>query len=367
MAKRTAIVVLCAVLCSTIWLLPSAGATLAPPSSTDVSSSSPARAVDMPPAAVQAGLSPHAWARIAEQIRADLARSAVAQDVSALAFTEQKKLTASDGAFQDFFGTSVAIWGDTVVVGAYYADVGGNPDQGAAYIFYRNQGGAENWGQVKKITASDGAAYDEFGRSVAIYGDTVVVGASEAAVGGNPGQGAAYLFRRNQGGAENWGQVKKLTASDGAVGDQFGISVAIWGDTVVVGADRDDVGANANQGSAYIFYRNQGGAENWGQVKELLAPTDAGVPSVFGQSVAIYGDTVVVGAYQAAVGGVFNYGAAYVFARNQGGAENWGQVKKLVASDGTEGDRFGISVAIWGDTVVVGAYLADVGSNSGQG
>ena len=115
-----------------------------------------------------------------------------------------------------------------MVVGAYTK----NSNTGAAYIFERNQGGAENWGQVQKLTASDAAVNDQFGRSVAIDVDTVVVGAWLK----NSNAGAAYIFERNQGGAENWGQVKKLTASDAAAGDDFGSSVSINADTVVVGA-----------------------------------------------------------------------------------------------------------------------------------
>ena len=128
-------------------------------------------------------------------------------------FTQTKKLTASEAAANDRFGYSVATNGDTVVVGAY----GKNSNTGAAYIFERNQGGAENWGQVQKLTASDAAVNDQFGWSVAIDVDTVVVGAWLK----NSNTGAAYIFERNQGGAENWGQVKKLTASDAAANDDF--------------------------------------------------------------------------------------------------------------------------------------------------
>ena len=130
--------------------------------------------------------------------------------------TETKKLTASDGAAGDFFGISIAIYADTAIVGAYLDDdIEGNLAQGSAYIFERNQGGANNWGEVKKLTASDGAADDFFGRSVAIYADTAIVGADFDTIGGNHLQGSAYIFERNQGGANNWGEVKKLTASDG--------------------------------------------------------------------------------------------------------------------------------------------------------
>jgi hypothetical protein len=249
-----------------------------------------------------------------------------------------KKLTAGDAAALDDFGSSVAISGYTVVVGAWTKDSW----TGAAYIFERDTGGDGNWGQVKKLTCGDTAACDRFGISVAISVDYVVVGAW----GMNSFAGAAYIFERHLGGASNWGQVKKLTAGDAAAGDYFGYSVAISGDTVVVGA----YGKSSYAGAAYIFERNVGGSKNWGQAKKLTAG-DAAASDDFGQSVAISGDTVVVGAWRKNV----LIGAAYIFERNVGGVENWGQAKKLTAGDAAASDVFGISVAISGDTVMVGA------------
>jgi uncharacterized protein (DUF2345 family) len=253
-----------------------------------------------------------------------------------------QKLAASDGAADDWFGFSVAISGDTVVVGAR----GDDSYKGAAYVFARNWGGADNWGQVKKLTASDGVANDYFGWAVAISGDTVVVGA----YGDDGFRGAAYVFARNRGGADQWGQVTKLVAADWAVWDCFGMSVAVSGDAIVVGAFMDD----SVKGAAYVFARNQGGADLWGQVKKLTA-SDGEAQDHFGDSVAISGDTVVVGA----TGNDGHRGAAYVFARNQSGADRWGQVQKLTASDGVDFDHFGVVVAIGGDTVVVGAGDVD--------
>ncbi|MBU1695026.1 MAG: FG-GAP repeat protein, partial [Verrucomicrobia bacterium] len=181
----------------------------------------------------------------------------------------EDKLTASDGAAGDRFGYAVAVAGDTAVVGAYSNQTG----QGAAYIFYRDEGGAGNWGQAAKLTASDGAAGDEFGYAVCITGDTVVVGARHDDDGGADA-GSAYVFYRDEGGADNWGQVKKLTASDGAAGDEFSYSVSVEGDTAVIGAPFDDDAAAA-AGSAYVFYRDQGGTDNWGQVKKLTASDGA--------------------------------------------------------------------------------------------
>ena len=269
-----------------------------------------------------------------------------------------EKLTASDPETLDQFGASVAVSGDTAVVGAIQGDAGGS-DAGSAYIFQRNDGGTDNWGQVKKLTASDAEAFDEFGWSVAVSGDTVVVGAISERAGGL-GAGAAYVFERNEGGADNWGEVKKLTASDAQAGDWFGISVTLNGDTAVVGAWLEDTPFN-NVGAAYVFQRNEGGADNWGEVKKLTASDAAGGDN-FGIGVAVSGDTAVVGAFGEDFG-ENNAGAAYVFRRDHGGADNWGEVKKVTASDAQADDLFAESVAVSGDTAVVGAFREDAGGS----
>ncbi len=275
---------------------------------------------------------------------------------------EIRKLTASDAAAEDNFGWAVSVSGDTAVVGAYKDDDAGSLS-GSAYVFERNQGGIDNWGEVTKLTASDAAAEDEFGFSVSISGDTLVVGAHRE---NDPAgySGSAYVFERNQGGADNWGEVKKLTASDAAAGDELGWSVSISGATLVVGAPFDDDGG-ASSGSAYVFERNQGGTDNWGEVKKLTA-SDAAITDIFGVSVSISGATLVIGAWANDDGGQ-NSGSAYVFERHQGGADNWGEVKKLTASDAAAFAWFGWSVSISGGTVVVGAPNDDaVGDRSGS-
>jgi hypothetical protein len=273
------------------------------------------------------------------------------------------KLTASDAGDGDEFGYSVSISGDTIVVGAPWEQGSAGYDRGSAYIFTRNEDGADKWGQVKKLLASDEQNYAYFGRSVAISGDTVVVGAFRDGASDSE-RGAAYVFERNQGGAaDNWGEVTKLTASDGENGDRFGNSVAISNDTIVVGAYLEDGWMMDDRGAAYVFARNRGGvADSWGEVKKLLA-LDMVAGDEFGKSVAISGDTVVVGADLEDAGGYLsNRGAAYIFERNQGGVgDNWGQVTKLVASGGAVSDYFGHSVAISDDTVIVGAYGKDGG------
>ncbi len=169
---------------------------------------------------------------------------------AALNWDEVKKLLASDAQAGDFFGISVAVSGDTAVVGAFHEGAGGIR-AGAAYVFVRDQGGADNWGQVKKLIASDAETGDYFGYKMAVSGDTAVVGATNEDAGGSRA-GAAYVFQRNQGGADTWGEVKKLTASDAQADDRFGLSVAVSGDSAVVGAYFEDAGGG-NAGAAYVF------------------------------------------------------------------------------------------------------------------
>ena len=269
---------------------------------------------------------------------------------------EVKKLSASDTHSFDAFGISVAVSAGTALVGAHHKDGGG-----AAYIFQRDRDGANNWGEVKKLTASDAERRDRFGISVAVSGDTAVVGANFEDAGGDAA-GAAYIFQRDQGGAENWGEVKKLTASDAQPGDFFGAGVAVVGDTAVVGAWGEDSRGDQT-GAAYVFRRDSGGADNWGDVQKLTA-SDPQRDYRFGWSVAVSGETAVVGRFHINIFAVSDPGAAYVFRREQGGADNWGEVQKLTPSGSEAGDQFGNSVAVSSDTAVVGARLEDAGSTN---
>ena len=263
-------------------------------------------------------------------------------------------LTASDGAAYDYFGYSVAISGDTAIVGACLDNVGANMDQGSAYVFVRN---GTTWSQQVRLTASNGAAYDYFGYSVAISGDTAIVGACLDDVGTNMDKGSAYIFVRT---GTTWSQQAQLTVSDGTAGDEFGISVAISEDTAIIGAPDDDVGANGYQGSAYVFVRT---GTTWSQQAQLTA-SDGAAGDEFGYSVAISGDTAIVGACLDDVGTNMDKGSAYVFVRT---GTIWSQQAQLTASDGAAGDEFGYSVAISGDTAIIGAPDDDVGANGYQG
>lgn len=267
-------------------------------------------------------------------------------------FIQVAKLTASDGATGDVLGSSVAISGDTIVVGAPQAKVAGNAYQGAAYVFVKPTGGWGNGTPTQaKLTASDGGANHEFGSAVAISGDTVVVGAPDNCCG----TGSAYVFAKPAGGwgsgAQPQNEAAKLTAADGATADNFGAAVAIDGGTVVVGADEH----NSQAGTAYVFTEPAGG---WGSATppqtELVA-ANAGSTALFGASVAISGATVAIGAPDSVVNGL-SRGAVYAFVEPAGG---WGSATptqaKLTASDGHANDALGDSVATSGDTIAAGA------------
>ncbi len=306
---------------------------------------------------------------------------------------QQAYLKAGNTGASDWFGQSVAVSGNTVVVGAYAEDsnstgVNGNSannstyNGGAAYVFTRN---GSTWTQQAYLKASNTGGGDQFGISVAVWGDTVVIGAnceSSNATGVNGNQtnnfaslaGAAYVFTRS---GTEWTQQAYLKAGNTGDGDQFGIAVAVSGDTVVVGAGSEDSNATgvngnpvdnsaANSGAAYLFTRS---GTTWTQQAYLKsANSEAG--DRFGGSVAVWGDTVVVGAAREssnATGIDGNHadnsasaaGAAYVFTRS--GTE-WTQQAYLKASNTGAGDSFGTAVAVSGDTVIVGASTE--GSNA---
>ena len=290
----------------------------------------------------------------------------LAQTTTGVEYLQRAKLTADDGAFQDIFGHSVSIDGDTMVIGAVYDDDNGE-NSGSAYVFTRDTAGnlTSGWTQVAKLTAdAGGPAHDKFGHSVSIDGDTVVIGVREDDDPAN--SGSAYVFARATAGdlASGWTRVAKLTADDGASSDEFGVSVSIDGDTMVIGANLDDDNGTSS-GSAYVFARATAGdpASGWTQVAKLTAG-DAAASAQFGHSVSIDGDTVAVGAHGTGV----NTGSAYVFTRDTAGnlASGWTQVAKLTDA-GAEYDYFGISVSIDGDTVVIGSHGDDdKGTDSGS-
>ncbi len=265
---------------------------------------------------------------------------------------QQAKLTASDGAANDTFGGKVALSSDTAVIGAIRHDEQGD-NSGAAYVFTRS-GGA--WSQQAKLIATDTVEGDAFGQSIALVGDIMVIGAPHDDDMGD-GAGSVYVFTRS---GTVWSQQAKLTAADGAVGDVFGISVALAGDTILVGADLNDEQA-VDAGAVYVFTRS---GDNWSQQAKLTA-SDGAETDIFGVRVALSGDTALISARRDDddVMGV-DAGSAYIFVRT---GTTWRQQAKLTAADGAADDRFGRSVALVGDVAVIGAmFQDDNGENSGS-
>ena len=265
-------------------------------------------------------------------------------------FSEFQQRLATDAAVKDAYGFSSSLSHDIAITGAFQEDDGGAA-AGAAYILHRDSAGADKWGEVKKLTASDAEPSDNYGFSVSVSGDIAAVGAPRKNDGGFQ-KGAVYLYYRDHGGPGNWGEFNIIVPTDHDDQDWFGTSVMIEGDVLIVGAESDAAGGT-DAGAAYIFYRNLGGPDNWGQVKKLLA-SSPNPYDFFGTSVSISGDQAVVGALQQDGAGL-DAGAAYVFSKNLGGPDNWGQVKKLVGSTVVAGASFGASVSIDGDRILAGA------------
>jgi hypothetical protein len=263
-------------------------------------------------------------------------------------WSQQAKLIAADGAARDWFGVRVAISGDTAVVTADADDDDVNGvDSGSVYVFTRS---GTTWSLQAKLTAADGEPVDLFGYSVALSGDTAVFGAKfdDDDVNGVD-SGSAYVFTRS---GTIWSQQAKLIAADGAPGDEFGYSVALAGDTVVVTANADDDDVNGvNSGSAYVFTRS---GTAWSLQAKLTAAVGA-AGDLFGVRVALSGDTALIGARFTDDNGD-DSGSAYVFTRS---GTTWSQQAKLIAVDGAAGDWFGYSVALSGDTALIGAHFND--------
>ena len=269
-------------------------------------------------------------------------------------WSQGQKLTASDGLPGDEFGYRVALADDTLLVGAFTATVGSNVSQGAAYVFTQSNG---TWNESQKLTANDGAVFDNFGASVALDGSTLVVGANGATVGGNAAQGAVYVFTESNG---TWMQTQKLAADDGAAFDNFGLSVAFKGSTLLVGSPQAAIGANAAQGAIYVFTESNG---TWSQTQKLTA-NDGAHSDSFGESVALNESTALIGAYNATINGHAFQGAAYIFTESNG---TWNQGQKLTASDGTTNANFGNAVALEGSSALIGADGSTVAGNTYQG
>ncbi len=299
------------------------------------------------------GLSDNQWQGIQQHIQQDLRKSAAVHSPQVKAF-ESQKLTASDGAAYDHFGEAVSLNGNRLAIGADIADVGGNNNQGAVYLFDFN---GSSWSESQKLTASDGAAYNNFGFAISLDGNRLAIGAGWAEVGGNTDQGAVYIFDFN---GSSWVQRQKLIASDGAAYDIFGFVVSLDGNRLAIGACKADIGGNKNQGAVYIFDFN---GSSWSESQKLTAG-DGAIDDWFGNTVSLDGSRLAVGALLADIGGNIKQGAVYIFDFN---GSSWSESQKLTAGDSAAYDRFGRAVSLDGNHLVVGAYGADIGGNNNQG
>lgn len=272
----------------------------------------------------------------------------------------ERRLFNHDPQTNGFFGYSAGVSGNTMVIGAFLQD-GLTPKSGAAYIFQKS---GNQWVEQVKLVADDGQPDDWFGSSAAISGDTVVVGAPNATTVDGIVAGAAYVFRRV---GNTWIQEAKLVPNDPSEFDDFGFDqgVSISGDTIVVGADRA-VTLGVGQlgftlGAAYVFTRN---GSTWTQSARLIHP-EGDFASDFGGSVSISNSTIVVGADFSTADGIAAAGAAYVYRLQNG---QWLNEAKLVASDPRAISFFGASTAISNNTIAIGAFagLNETGVRSGS-
>lgn len=245
------------------------------------------------------------------------------------------------------FGASIAVDGETIIVGAPNYHVEGEllGYQGAVYVYYQHRGGTDNWGLYTRLNASDMVAYDHFGTDVSIENGTLVVG-TPGVVGE---QGAAYIFYQDDPETYSfWTEIKKLTAWNAYPSAEYGRNVALSDNTLVIAAPGMDYGALEEIGTLYIYYRDQAGSDQWGQVTYLEAYHIENAN--LGHSLALDGGTLVAGSHESDHEEIM-----YVFHRNEGGTDAWGEVATLRPSQAHLNDFYGRSAAIYGDEILVGA------------
>jgi hypothetical protein len=254
-------------------------------------------------------------------------------------WTQEQELLASDAGFLDFFGWSVAIHGDVIVVGAFNANT-----TGAAYVYRYN---GSSWVEEELLTASDAAFDDRFGDSVDILANTIIVGAHRND-DSEMDSGSVYFFSWQ--GATSWGDEIKVTASDPVAGAMFGSAVSISGDVAIVAANNDEAGSDT--GAAYILRYNGAG---WSEEQKISAPVGTADPSEFAFDVVIDGDVAVAGAVFDD-GATTTTGTAFVYAFD---GSSWTEQAKLVAAGGAANDLYGWALGIDNGRAVVCATRVD--------
>ena len=327
--------------------------------------------------------------------------------VAANSFATQTIILSKDSQAEDYFGYSVAIDGNTLLVGAHKVDIADEKDAGAAYVYVLGDNGwhqqaklvaepffvgdtlggnvalksdmamlgamrrddkgkdsgavisfvrqSNNWQQKQIITAPDAKQGDAFGQSISLTENYLVIGAPRKDALGED-SGAAYIYKRED---DVWHYQTKIIANDGKKGDLFGISVAIDGNTILVGADLHDEKAE-NAGAVYVYVLDKGA---WEQEAKLVA-SDAGKTDIFGVRVALSNNTALISARRDDIDGVgVDAGSAYIFERK---GRTWTQKIKLTSPDGEADDRFGRGVALSADRAIISAMNHDSnGTNTG--
>jgi hypothetical protein len=302
-------------------------------------------------------------------------------------YTETHKLLASDRNNADYFGSTLVINDDCIVVGAYNKTNSSNFFCGAAYVYKKNPNGSYGnlsggivYTETYKLLASDKITADYLGISVAIYNDYIVIGANEEDTT-KSNNGAVYVYKKNPNGSYGnlsggilYTETYKLLASDRDNNDYLGNSVSIYNDYIITGANGENTIPYGDNGAVYVYkknldgsYGNLSGGIVYTETYKLLA-SDKLTSDRFGNSVSIYSDYVVVGAF------FKDAGTVYIYKKNLDGSYGnlsggivYTETYKLLASDGVNLDRFGCSVYIYSDYIAVGSYLSDTTPNNSNG
>ena len=261
------------------------------------------------------------------------------------------------------FGLTVDTLSDFAVVGAPSAS-GSAPTSGVAFVYQRQPVGTNNWAEWRQLQPATLQTNDRFGRSVAISEDLIAVGAINNGTG-TVRTGAVYLFGRHEGGSNNWGEVARIAPTGITSAIQFGFAVDLDGDLLAVGAPLASLsGAPQAQGAVFLFGRNEGGSNNWGEVARRV-PSDAGITnSDFGWSVALSGDRLVVGAprLNVSLADTNREGGAFSLLRDEGGSNQWGVAQRLVPGVNAQTLEFGWSASMQSNLLAVGSPAMGVGT-----
>lgn len=282
----------------------------------------------------------------------------------------QKKITSPDRIASETFGGRAAFHGDFLFVttnkeGEDENELNTLSNAGAVYVYKRNQGGVNNWGFYKKIVAFDRQANQSFGFSVSADNDNLFIG-------DNQGSGNLYIFNKNQGGTDNWGFIKKITPPDGNAGDQFSFTQKVYGDLIAVSSrfhDYDGSSLNflSNSGAVYLYQKDEGGTDNWGLLKKIVAPVRGSLDE-FGRGIYLYDDKLIASSIKEDhdennLNPISDAGAVYLFEKDEGGTDNWSFAKKFVANDRATSDEFENNIHLNNREIIIGSQLSDLDGN----